>query len=99
MGLLNLIVVVIVAAVVLAPLTREYIDFRADGLTRSASLGTTLLLLPALGVGMSVALPLAARPAAQWATMVVVTVTVYSLATRAILARASSAAAAPSRRT
>jgi hypothetical protein len=87
------------AAVVLLPLAREYADFRTAGLARTAAMSTTLLLLPALAVGLAVALPLAARPAAQWALTVVVTVALYSVATRAILARASSAATAPSRRT
>jgi hypothetical protein len=87
------------AAVVLLPLAREYADFRMAGLARTAAMSTTLLLLPALAVGLAVALPLAARPAAQWALTVVVTVALYSAATRAILARASSAATAPSRRT
>ena len=98
MELLNVIVVATVAAVVLVPLAREYVDFRADGLTRPASIGTTLLLLPALAVGFALALPLAAEPAAQWAVTVVVTVALYSFATRVILARASSAVTAPSRR-
>jgi hypothetical protein len=95
----NLLVLATLAAVVLVPLAREYVDFRAAGLARSAALSTTLLLLPALAIGLALALPLAATPAAQWALIVIVTVALYSAATRAILARASSALTAPSRRT
>jgi hypothetical protein len=97
--LVNLIVLGTLGAVVLLPLAREYVDFRAAGLARTAAVSTTLLLLPAIVVGLALTLPLAARPAAQWALMVVVTVALYSAATRAILARASSAATAPSRKT
>ena len=96
---MNLLVLVTLGAVVLFPLAREYVDFRAAGLARTAAVCTTLLLLPALVVGLALALPLAARPTAQWALIVVVTVALYSAATRAILVRASSAATAPSRRT
>ena len=95
----NLLVLGTLGAVVLIPLAREYVDFRAAGLARTAAVSTTLLLLPALAVGLALALPLAARPAAQWALIVVVTVALYSAAARAILVRASSAATAPSRRT
>ena len=96
---MNLLVLGTLGAVVLLPLAREYVDFRAAGLARSAAVSTTLLLLPAFVVGLALALPLAATPAAQWTTIVIVTVALYSAATRAILARASSAATAPSRRT
>jgi hypothetical protein len=92
-------VVAVVAAVVVLPLAREYKDFRATGFTVSAAVGTTLLLLPALAIGIALAIPLGAEPAVQWAVTVVSTVALYSAATRAILARASSAATAPSRRT
>jgi hypothetical protein len=95
---INLIVVATVGAVVLVPLAREYVDFRSDGLTRPASLATTLLLLPALVIGLALALPLAAQPLVQWTVTVVVTVALYSFATRAILARASAVVTAPSRR-
>jgi hypothetical protein len=97
--LADLFVVGIVAAVVVLPLAREYQDFRAAGFARTAALSTTLLLLPALAVGIALAIPLGAEPAVQWAVTVVSTVALYSAATRAILARASSAATAPSRRT
>ena len=96
---MNLLLLGILGAVVFVPLGREYADFRVAGLARTAAMSTTLLLLPAFAVGLAVGLPLAARPAAQWALTVVVTVALYSAATRAILARASSAATAPSRRT
>jgi uncharacterized membrane-anchored protein len=86
-------------AVVLVPLAREYADLRAVGLARVSALGTISLLFPALGVGLALTLPFAARPGVQWALTVMVTVALYSAATRAILARASSAATAPSRRT
>ena len=87
------------AAVVLLPLAREYTDLRRRGLARTSALGTVSLLVPAFSVGLALALPLAARPAAQWAATVVLTLAIYSAAARAILARASSAATAPSRRT
>jgi hypothetical protein len=95
----NLLLLGMLGAVVLFPLAREYADLRSRGLARASALGTVSLLLPALGVGLALALPLALQPAVQWAAIVVVTVALYSAATRAILARASSAATAPSRRT
>lgn len=99
MELANAILVGAMGAVVLVPLAREYADFRTVGLTRAGALGVTVLLLPALAVGIALALPLAAEPVAQWAATVVVTVALYSAATRAIVARAVSAGTAPSRRT
>ena len=96
---MNLLLLAALAAVVLVPLAREYTDLRAAGLARVSALGSISLLLPALAVGLALTLPLAARPAAQWGATVIVTVGLYSAATRAILARASSAATAPSRRT
>jgi hypothetical protein len=86
-------------AVVLIPLAREYADLRSRGLARASAFGTVALILPALSVGLALTLALDARPAAQWAATVIVAVALYSAATRAILARASSAATAPSRRT
>ena len=80
------------------PLAREYADLRAVGLTQITAFGTLSLLLPALGVGLALTL-LHVRPALQWGATVIVTVALYSAATCAILARASSAATAPSRRT
>jgi hypothetical protein len=98
-GVVNVLVVGGIAAVVVLPLAREYRDFRAAGLARPAALGAVLMLVPALAVGVALALPLVAYPAVQWTTTVVVTVVAYSTASRAILSRAASAATAPSRRT
>jgi hypothetical protein len=95
----NLLLLATLAAVVLVPLAREYADFRRAGLARAGALGVVSLIVPALGVGLALTLPLAGRPTAQWAVTVIVTVVLYSAATRPILARASSAATAPSRRT
>jgi uncharacterized membrane-anchored protein len=95
----NLLLVATLAAVVLVPLAREYADLRAAGLARVSALGVVSLVIPALGVGLALTLPLAGRPEAQWAVTVILTVALYSAATRPILARASSAATAPSRRT
>jgi hypothetical protein len=96
---MNLLLLATLGAIVLVPLAREYTDLRVVGLARVSALGTLSLLLPALGVGLALTLPFAARPELQWAVTVIVTVALYSAATRAILARASSAATAPSRRT
>jgi hypothetical protein len=95
----DLLAVSVVVAVVVLPLAREYQDFRATGFSPGAAMSMTVLVLPALAVGIALALPLGAEPAAQWAVTVVSTVALYSAATRAILARASFAATAPSRRT
>jgi hypothetical protein len=95
----NLLLLATLGAIVLVPLAREYADLRAVGLARVSAVGTLSLLLPSLAVGLALTLPLAARPGLQWAVTVIVTVALYSAATRAILARASSAATAPSRRT
>jgi uncharacterized membrane-anchored protein len=90
---------VLFAAVVVAPLAREYADLRNTfGLSRTAAFGTTVLVVPAFAVGSTLALPLADRPAAQWLVAVAATLVLYSLATRAIVARASAAETAPSRR-
>jgi hypothetical protein len=86
-------------AVVLVPLGREYAALRTAGLARTSAGGTVALLLPALAVGLALALPFAERPHVQWTVTVIVTLVVYSTATRAILARASSAGTAPSRKT
>jgi hypothetical protein len=87
--------VVALGAVVLVPLAREYVDFRRRwGVGRAAALATTALLLPSFLLGIALALPLAARPDAQWAATVLVTLLVYSLAVRAV-----EAAFAPARGT
>ena len=72
----------LVAAVVLVPLVREYVAFRREwGLSRAGALLAAGTLFPSLGIGLAAALPLAGRPALQWAAAVVVTIAVYSLAT------------------
>jgi ABC-type dipeptide/oligopeptide/nickel transport system permease subunit len=93
-------VLALLAAIVLVPLGREYADLRRSfGLGRIGAFATTALVLPSLGVAIVLALPLNAHPVAQWVAIVVTTFAVYSLATRAIVASASSADTAPSRST
>jgi hypothetical protein len=88
------------AAVVLVPLVREYADLRRSfGLGRIGAVATTALVLPSFAVAIVLGLPLNAHPVAQWVAVVVTTFAVYSLATRAIVASASSAGTAPSRST
>jgi hypothetical protein len=90
----------VLAAVVLVPLGREYADLRRSfGLGRFGAVATTALVVPSFAVATVLALPLDAHPIAQWITIVVTTFAVYSLATRAIVASASSAGTAPSRTT
>ena len=85
MGAVTYLPLFLLAGVVLVPLGREYTDFRRTwGLTRTASAATTLLVLPALGVGVVVGLALAETFATQWATAIVVTVLVYSAAACAV---------------
>ena len=75
----------LVAAVVLVPLAREYADFRTTcGLSRVAALATTLLVLPALGVGLAVGARFGASFEIQWAATVAVALAVYSLAAAAV---------------
>ena len=74
-----------VAGLVLVPLVREYADFRrAWGLGRTAALGVTGLVVPAVGIGVVVALPLAAWPYAQWGVTIAAALAAYSLAVRAV---------------
>ena len=88
------------AAVVLVPLGREYADLRRSyALSRLGALATTALVLPAFGVSLMLALPLADFPVAQWLATVATTFLVYSFATRAIVASAAVAGTAPSRST
>jgi hypothetical protein len=88
------------AAVVLVPLGREYVDLRRSyALSRLGALATTALVLPAFGVSLMLALPLAGFPVAQWLATVATTFLVYSFATRAIVASAAVAGTAPSRST
>jgi hypothetical protein len=95
-----MVVVTLLAGIVLLPLAREYGDLRRSfGLSRTAALATTSLVLPSFGVGLTLALPLQSRPALQWVATVVGTLVVYSLATRAIAASASAVRTAPSRTT
>lgn len=78
--------------VVLAPLSREYADLRRSwGFRRLTAFGTTLLVLPAIGVGFALALPLASQPALQWATTVVVALLVYSVSAAVVRSTASPA--------
>jgi hypothetical protein len=94
--LAHLVIIAPLAAVVLLPLAREYADFRNEwGLSRLAALATTLLVLPALAIGLSVSLAFAQEPAVQWTTAVVVTVAAYSLATAAL--RSAAASGSPQR--
>jgi hypothetical protein len=96
----TVVVLLILAAIVLAPLVRECRDLRRSfGLSRIAAFATTGLVLPAFGMATVTALPLAAHPAAQWVAIVAMTLVVYSAATRAIVASASRPAIAPSRST
>jgi hypothetical protein len=96
----TVVVVLILAALVLAPLVREYGDLRRSfGLSRIASFATTGLVLPAFGVAAVMALPLTAHPKAQWVATVAMTLLVYSAATRAIVASASRPEMTPSRST
>ena len=90
----NLILLALVGTVVVAPLAREYADFRrAWGFGRLAALATTLLVLPSLGVGVALSLPLADRPAVQWTAAVVTALMVYSLAVARIRAAAERGSA------
>ena len=90
MELANLIVVAPIAAVVFFPLVREYAEFRNDwGLSRLGALATTLLVVPALAVGLAVGLSFAQDAAIQWTTTVTVTVATYSFATSALRSAAS----------
>jgi hypothetical protein len=74
-----------VGLVVVAPLGREYADLRRSrGFGRLAAFGTTLLVLPSIGVGFALSLPLASQPALQWGTTVAAALLVYSLAVAAV---------------
>ena len=74
-----------VAALVVVPLLREYADFRRVwGLGRLAALGVTGLVVPAVAVGLAVALPFAQWPFVQWGVTVAAGLAGYSLAVRAV---------------
>jgi hypothetical protein len=93
MELGNFVAFVPIVAVVLVPLAREYTDFRRSwGLTRTGAFLTTFLVVPAFGLALAVALPLAATPAAHWGAIVVVTLVAYSVGTRVALAAAQAGA-------
>jgi hypothetical protein len=80
----------LVGLVVLAPLGREYADLRRSwGLGRLTAFGTTLLVLPSIGVGFALALPLASRPVLQWTVTVLAAILVYSAAAVAVRSAAS----------
>jgi hypothetical protein len=90
----------VLAAIVLVPLGREFADLRRSfGLSRVAAFATTALVLPAFAGATVMTQPLAAHASAQWCAIVLATFAIYSLATRAIVASASSAETAPSRST
>ena len=82
-----------VTALVVVPLIREYADFRRTwGLGPLGALGLTTLVVPAVAIGVLVALPLGAWPFLQWGVTVAAALAVYSLAVRA-----AEAAVAPER--
>jgi hypothetical protein len=83
-----------VAGLVLVPLAREYADFRrAWGLGRAAALGVTGLVVPAVGIGVVVALPLAAWPYVHWGVTIAASLAAYSLAVSAVEAAVEPARA------
>ena len=85
----NVILLAIIGGVVVAPLSREYADLRqAWGFGRLAALATTILVLPSLGIGLALSLPLADRPTLQWTVAVAGALVVYSLAAARVRAQA-----------
>jgi ABC-type nickel/cobalt efflux system permease component RcnA len=96
----GMLLLIALSAVVLAPLAFEYADLRrACGLSRTAALGTTALVLPSFAVGWVLAQPLSVQPVLHWTGIVGATLLVYSVAARAIVSSASGAGTAPSRNT
>ncbi len=96
MTLLNTAPLGIVAAAVLAPLVREYVEFRRDwGLGRLGAAFASLTLFPSLGLGLAISLPLAETPTVRWLATIIVTIAAYSIVTAAI--RPTTARSAPSR--
>ncbi len=78
--------------IVLAPLGREYADLRRSwGFSRRTAFGTTLLVLPSIGVGLALALPLGSRPALQYATAVLAGLVVYSVSAAVVRSSATPA--------
>jgi hypothetical protein len=83
-----------VAALVVVPLAREYADLRrAWGIGWLAALGVTALVVPAVAVGLAIALPFASWPFVQWGVTVAAALAAYSLAVRAVAAARSETAA------
>ena len=77
--------ILVVAAIVVVPLVREYADFRrAWGLGRLSALGVTGLVVPAIAIGLAVALPFSQWPFVQWGVTVAAALAAYSLAVRAV---------------
>ena len=88
-----------VAALVVVPLFREYADFRrAWGLGPLRALGLTALVIPAVAIGVGVALPFAAWPFVQWGVTIATALAAYSLAIRAAEAAIESRRAPQPRR-
>ena len=82
---MGVILLAVLASLVVVPLVLEYADLRREpGLGRAAALGTTLLVIPALAIGLVVAAPLGASPEASWAVALAVALGVYSLAASAV---------------
>ena len=77
--------VIAIAALVVVPLAREYLDLRRTwGLGLLGGLAVTGLVVPSFGVGFALALPLRDRPGLQWLVTVIATLAAYSLAVRGI---------------
>jgi hypothetical protein len=90
LGLVEIAVIAFVAALVLVPLAREYVDLRRSaGFGRIAALAATLLVLPSLAVGWIASSPLAAHPPIQWSATVVLALLVYSLGVAAVRSAAA----------
>ena len=82
MGIVGILAVV---ALVVVPLFREYADFRRTwGLGRLSALGVTGLVVPAVAIGLAVALPFSQWPFVQWGVTVAAALAAYSLAVRAV---------------
>ena len=82
MGIVGILALV---ALVVVPLVREYADFRRSwGLGRLSALGLTSLVVPAVALGLVVALPFGPWPFVQWGVTVAAALAVYSLGVRAV---------------
>ncbi len=92
----NAVPLLVIGVAIVAPLLREYGEFRRDwGLGRLGASVAALTLFPALGVGFAVSLPLAQTPPLQWLAIVILTLVAYSVATAAM--RSAVAREAPRR--